>query len=298
VAASVADKPAIEPAAVTAAPKRNHLGIFKLGKFAGAKQKNATQSRLQAKPKAIIIGRGPSFFEKLIRFSPNPKPVLVGATALLIAIGGVAMISPSGDNATAARSSAPFGAADGSVGTGATPATIAAQRSRGNPSGKSRDPFAAQSFKSPPKPNGTATTKASASAPRDKAGSGSNAKSAVNTPAVATPSLFVANFTTYSSYTPWSKSQKRSGGWVDFGGKPTVKVIAVGKNGADLFVVTDVEVITDKSKNIKYDNPMRTIHVGPGGVVRFADYRDIQGEDVTYTIRFRGSQTVKSALKK
>ncbi len=59
------------------------------------------------------------------------------------------------------------------------------------------------------------------------------------------------------------------------------------------YVVTDVEVLADRSRAIRYSNPLRIIKIMPGSVVRFADYRDVQGEDVEYTIRFRGSLPVK-----
>jgi hypothetical protein len=89
--------------------------------------------------------------------------------------------------------------------------------------------------------------------------------------------------------------RKRAGGWLDFDAKPTVKVLSVGKSSAVLFVVTDVEVIKEKSAHISYNKPIRQVKLAKGGVVRFADYRDIQGDDVTYTIRYDGSEKIKLA---
>ncbi|MGH2907198.1 MAG: hypothetical protein ACRDKI_10580 [Solirubrobacterales bacterium] len=258
----VAAEPAVADAAVT--------------KIESKPEKKAKKEK---QPKAIIIGRGPSFASKLARFAPKPTPVIAGAAAMLIAIAGVALISPSSENADAAHGGGAFAKnADGA--TGQVPALNTTKTS--GPASKSRDPFAAKNY-DPPKVK--------------KAAAKPGAKSAAKAPTVATPSLFAANFTTYSSYTPWAKSTKRSGSWIDFGGKPTVKVLSVGKAGVDLFVVTDVEVIPEKSKNFKYDNPLRQVHLNKGGVVRFADYRGIEGDDVTYTIRYGGSVSLKPAGK-
>ena len=84
-----------------------------------------------------------------------------------------------------------------------------------------------------------------------------------------------------------------------FAEQPTVKVLSVGKSSVLLFVGTDVEVIKEKSSHISYNKPVRQVKVAKGGVVRFADYRDIQGDDVTYTVRYDGSEKikVKSAAK-
>ncbi|MBI4897160.1 MAG: hypothetical protein HY827_02200 [Actinobacteria bacterium] len=240
--------------------------------------------------KTVIIGRGPSFTERMVRVAPNPKPVLAGACALIVALAGVALVSPNGERATAARSTSPLGVAEQPSGT--QPATIGLDGvADANVKGDSRDPFAAKNFK--PKPvakskTGNKKTGDKGENGQDRAKGGRRA----TTPATAKPSLFAAGFVTYSSYTPWTKIRRRSGGWVQFGGKPTVKVVAVSENLVELFVVTDVEVLLDKSRGVSYSNPLRVAKVKPGGVVRFADYRDIQGEDVEYTIRFSGALPV------
>lgn len=241
------------------------------------------------RPHTVIIGRGPSLAERLALTAPNPKPVLAGACALLIALGGVALISPSGEQATAARSQAVRAAADQAE---RTPGLATAESSPGAALSGSdtRDPFAAKGYK--PQTNGKDGKKQTGN--KGSAKQNSKKKAKFVAPATASPSPFTAEFVTYSSYTPWANSRHRSGSWIEFGGKPTVKVVAVGAHSVELFVVTDVEVLTEKSRNIAYSYPLRTVKMGAKSVVRFADYRDIQGDDVQYTIRFRGS--VPSAL--
>ena len=234
------------------------------------------------RPKAVIIGRGPSFAAKLARIAPKPSPVFAGVCALLIAIGGVALMSPSSDHADAAHAGAAF--TRDAAGATTSAVSLPKDRTAGQHNTKSRDPFSAKSYK-PPVKKAVANTSAAG-------------KPVAKAPTAATPSLYAARFTSYSSITPWTNSTKRSGSWISFGGKPTVKVLSVGKASVELFVVTDVEVIPNKSKNFKYDNPLRQVHLGKGGVVRFADYRDIQGDDVSYTIRYGGSQAAKLSGKK
>ncbi|MBK5230375.1 MAG: hypothetical protein JJE27_04290, partial [Thermoleophilia bacterium] len=220
---------------------------------------------------------------------------LAGACALIIALAGVALISPRGDRAAAARSTAPLGVADGESGGATSNYGLVTRGSAAVPHGAARDPFAAKNFK----PRPPATAKAAGKRATGNRAAGKNArgrepKSA--TPATARPSLFVADFITYSSYTPWIKIKRRSGGWIDFGGKPTVKVVSVGDKTVELFVVTDVEVLADRSRAIDYSDPIRIVKLKPKAIVRFADYRDVQGEDVEYTIRFRGSLPIDLTL--
>lgn len=241
-------------------------------------------------PKAIIIGRGPGLGAKLARIAPNPSPVLAGASALLIALVGVALISPSSDNATAQRSNAAL-IDDPAIESSGASIEKNDKSVDDQASGKSRDPFAAEGYEAPQPTaatgKGKPTSKQSA-----KAKQAADAKTRAAAPAASTVSQYTAGLITYSSFTPWTKSTKPAGSWIDFGGKPTVKIIGVGKNAIKLFVVTDVEVLEKKSRNIEYDNPIRQVTVGEGGIVRFADYRDIQGDDVTYTIRYSGSNKV------
>ena len=241
-----------------------------------------------SKPKTIIIGRGPGLGAKLARIAPKPTPVLAGASALLIALVGVALISPSSDRATAQRSDAAL--ITESAGE-ATDAVIGNNNSsvEDKAKGSERDPFAANDYEAPKPPAKKPATKNKADAKKQSA---ANAKTRATAPAASKTSFYAANLVAYSSYTPWSKLKKRAGGWVDFDGKPTIKVIAVGANSVELFVVTDVEVLENKSRGIEYDKPVRQVTLTKGGFVRFADYRDIQGDDVTYTIRFGGSEKV------
>ncbi|MFT4050380.1 MAG: IMCp domain-containing protein [Solirubrobacterales bacterium] len=234
----------------------------------------------ESEPKTIIIGRGPSALGRVGRVMPKPVPVLAGVCSLLAVIAVFSLMSPSGDNASADR---------GAVRTGGTVAetektpdlslggkSLATRRS-------SRDPFAAAGYKGEPKKAGaTDATAAAKEAAATKAAA----------PAAEASPTYTATVTTYTSYTPWRKLVKQSGAWINFDNKPTIKVLAVGRSSMMLFAVTDVEVIKDKSAHISYNKPVRQIKMARGGVVRFADYRDIEGDDVTYTIRYNGSNKI------
>jgi hypothetical protein len=251
--------------------------------------KNKRFAKKDKAPKAIIVGRGPTMASKLGRIMPKPLPVLAGATSLLAVFVALALVSPSSDNASAEHGKV-------SVRTAAAASTPSLKLSNSQPKlrGQGRDPFAAKGYKAP-----TPTAATSATDPKTVAAQKQAAKTAAATraaaPAATPASLYTANVTTYSSYTPWTKARKRAGGWLDFDQKPTVKVLSVGKGSIQLFVVTDVEVIKDKSAHISYNKPVRQVKMAKGGVVRFADYRNIQGDDVTYTIRYDGSDRIKVA---
>ncbi len=244
------------------------------GKADGKSAKKADKSA-----KTVVIGRGPSVFARVGRVLPKPAPVLAGAAALFAVIVGLSLMSPSGDNAVAEHSAPRTDKAASLSEPDLTLSdeSLATRRS-------SRDPFAAKGY-SPNKPK--PQTKAQKAAAQKQA-----AATRAAAPAAAATPVFTAKLTTYSSFTPWKKARKRAGGWIDFGGKPTVKVLSVGKASALLFVVTDVEVIKDKSSRISYDKPIRQVKMAKGGVVRFSDYRNIQGDDVTYTVRFDGSDRI------
>jgi hypothetical protein len=239
------------------------------------------------KDKVVIIGRGPSIGERLVRTAPNLNAVMAGAAALLIALAGVALVSPSGDQANAARAINAIGqaaSATGSTSIGSGTDEVKPIDSSETPAAPAdRDPFAAQGFR----PKTKAKSKKASDKKTDKKA----------TPASASASLFTADFIAYSSYTPWTTVSRRSGTWIEFDGKPTVKVVSVTENTADLFVVSDVDVLSDKSRDMTYSYPLRTVHVEAGGVVRFADYRDIQGEDVVYTIRFKDTHKIDLGKK-
>lgn len=253
----------------------------------GERSKNAKKDD---KPRAIIIGRGPGLAARLARVAPSPSPVLAGASALLIALVGIALISPSSDNATAQRSTAAL-MDDPTIESSGVALEKNAKSINDRATGDKRDPFAAEGYEAPQPTAATGKSK-SAAKQSNKTKQAADAKTRAAAPAASSLSKYTANLTTYSSYTPWTKTRKASGGWIDFGGEPTVKVIAVGKESIELFVVTDVEVLDKKSRNIEYENPIRQVKVGKGGIVRFADYRNIQGDDVTYTIRYTGSDKV------
>ncbi|MGK2879120.1 MAG: hypothetical protein ACSLFF_11200 [Solirubrobacterales bacterium] len=255
---------------------------------AATKVKKKSQQKL---PKAIIVGRGPSLATRIGRVMPQRMPVLAGAASLLAVISAMALMSPSGDNASAERGKSVARANGGAT----IVPTLKIDGAEGNMRGKSRDPFAAESYRAPEPTSATAaavaTKKATAKAKAVQAAAATRA----GAPAAVATSMYTAKLTTYSSYTPWTKARKRAGGWIDFDSKPTVKVLSVGKSSAVLFVVTDVEVIKEKSAHSSYNKPIRQVKLAKGGVVRFADYRDIQGDDVTYTIRYDGSEKIKLA---
>ncbi|MFY9265007.1 MAG: hypothetical protein WAO61_06240, partial [Solirubrobacterales bacterium] len=279
----IVEKPVIYEKEIAAARPAGDGGSGEKRTGLGRSGRRKASSSSAAEPKTIIIGRGPALTERLAKIAPSPAPVMAGACALLIALAGVALISPSGEQATAARSNSPLGVAEGGKPTalGPTGGETALAVIDG---GAGRDPFAAKGFrpKTIKRPGAAGDAKSRGAAQNKKAKPGA-------TPATATPSLYAANFITYSSYTPWAKIKRRSGGWIDFDGKPTVKVVSVSEKSVELFVVTDVEVLTDKLKSATYSYPLRTIKLRADGLVRFADYRDIEGDDVQYTIRFRGS---------
>lgn len=231
-------------------------------------------------PKTIVIGRGPGLMDKLSRALPKPAPLIAGVASLLLAIFAMSLISPSGDNAVADRGkvrSPDQKSEENLPDLSLSNESLAIKRS-------SRDPFAAEGHEE----------KLSAAEARAKAAAKRKAAAATRAaaPAAAAPN-FTANLTVYSSYTPWKRARKRAGGWVDFADKPTIKVLSVGANTLLLFAVTDVEVDADKSRKISYDKPIRQIKLQRGGIVRFADYRDIQGEDVTYTVRFDDAEKIR-----
>jgi hypothetical protein len=246
--------------------------------------------KAEKQPKAIIVGRGPSLTTKIGRFVPKPLPILAGAASLLAVIAILSLMSPSSDNASAERSKtrAVAGA------TAASPSLVLDDKDA-KLKGKSRDPFAAKGYDAPA-PTAATTTASKAAAKQAtaaKAAAISAARTRAAAPVTTTTSLYTANLTVYTSFTPWKKMRKRTNGWVDFDNKPTIKVLSVGRNSIQLFAVTDVEVIKEKSSKIVYDKPIRQIKVARGGVVRFADYRNIQGDDVTYTIRYTSSDRIK-----
>ncbi len=243
-----------------------------------------SKTRQPKEPKAIIVGRGPGLGAKLGRIMPKPMPVLAGAASLLAVIVVLTLMSPSGDSANAERARGKTVSSKRAAG----PALTLANDDESGPHAKSRDPFAAKGYM--PEPTAKTTTPA---AKKVQATAAENARTRAAAPALKTQSLYTANLVTYTSYTPWKKVRKRANGWIDFDDKPTIKVLAVGKETLVLFAVTDVEFIKEKSSKSTYDKPVRQIKVAKGGVVRFADYRNIQGEDVTYTIRFSGSDPIK-----
>ncbi|MBJ7347039.1 MAG: hypothetical protein JHC87_00545 [Thermoleophilaceae bacterium] len=238
-----------------------------------------------AKPQVVVIGRGPSVTERLALAAPGTSVIASGAALLLVALAGLALMSPSSPSASATRSSSPYGGGAARPESAVADATIAAIKPLQDAKAKApstRDPFA--------DPNYAAKQKiAKLQAKRAKAArqeAGVAADRAAKTAAIPD---FIGNFVYYSSYTPWERVRGVPDGWIDFEGQPTLKVQSVTASGADLYVVSDVDVVAKAGKGFDYSYPLRKLHVKPGAVVRFADYRDIEGEDVTYTLRFRGS---------
>ena len=225
-----------------------------------------------------MIGRGPTIASRLARAAPNPVAAAASISVLFAALAAIAMISPSGEQATASRSSVQVAAgatgqlADGR--SGVKKAAPAGQAAKGSLS-DDRSPFAAHGYRPPPNGKRAAT----------------QATNVTGAPATPAPHgrQYMADFIFYSSYAPWERLKRRAGTWLDFNGKPTLKFVSVDATGVNLFIVSDVEVLKDQSRDIRYDYPLRTLHVDNGGIVRLADYRDIQGDDVIYTLRYRKS---------
>ena len=239
----------------------------------------------QAKPQVVVIGRGPSVTERLALAAPGTSVIASGAALLLVAIAGLALMSPSSPSASASRSSSPYGGGVARAQSSNSADTIAAIKPITDSGGtvtSSRDPFANPKYTAKLKADKLKAKRAKAA--RQEAGVAADraAKQA------AIPD-FIGNFVYYSSYTPWERVRGVPDGWIDFEGQPTLRVQSVTASGADLYVVSDVDVVAKSGKRFSYSYPLRKLHVEPGAVVRFADYRDIEGEDVTYTLRFRGS---------
>lgn len=242
------------------------------------KPKRAKKSKASTEPKAVVVARGPSVWTRVTRIAPKPMPVLAGAASLLAAIVALTLMSPSSNNASAEHGAARPAGTSSSAKSPAFEMTDSQSKLRGS----GRDPFAARGY----------TGVKPKSAANKSAAEKQDAATRAAAPAAEASPTYNAALTTYSSYTPWRKVVKQSGGWIDFDNKPTIKVLSVGRASIALFAVTDVEVIKDKSAHISYNKPIRQIKMGKGGVVRFADYRDIQGDDVTYTIRYTGSNKI------
>lgn len=239
----------------------------------------------QAKPQVVVIGRGPSVTERLALAAPGTSVIASGAALLLVAIAGLALMSPSSPNASASRSSSPYGVNATHAQSANSANTIAAIKPITDADGKAAsnsDPFSHPKYAAKLKADKLKAKRAKAA--RHDAGVAADraAKQA------AIPD-FIGKFVYYSSYTPWEQVRGVPNGWIDFEGQPTLKVQSVTASGADLYVVSDVDVVAKSGKRFSYSYPLRKLHVEPGAVVRFADYRDIEGEDVTYTLRFRGS---------
>lgn len=243
------------------------------------------------KPRVVLVGRGPSVAERLALVAPHPTTIAAGAAILFVAITGLALISPSGDQATAARSGTPFNSgsvkSDGTI-SDATRDALKPLSDGDRVDGSSkRDPFAQNEF---------AEAKSSLDAKQRKTKQAQLAQLKVKRAAErkareAAKKIppYTGDFIYYSDYTPWERVAGKPGSWLEFDGQQTLLVQSVSSTGANLFVVSDVEVLGGKGKDYSYSYPLRRLYVKPGAVVRFADYRDVQGEDVTYTLRFRGS---------
>ncbi len=242
-----------------------------------------------AEPRVVLVGRGPSLLERLALATPHPSTIAAGAAVVLVAVTGLALMSPNGDQATASRSTAPYGAtSSGKSGTdaGLTREEFAALEGRADDA-RLRDPFVGkgyQSAKHKADSRAKQAAMAKAKASRARAAAELRAKKAA-----ASAPAYLGDVVYYSDYTPWERLKGTPGSWLQFDGQQTLMVRSVTADGAELFVVSDVEVIDNKGRGYSYSYPLRRLRVKPGAVVRFADYRDVQGDDVTYTLRYRGS---------
>lgn len=244
-----------------------------------------------AKARVVLVGRGPSLAERLALATPHPTTIAAGAAIVLVAVTGLALISPSGEQATASRSNSPYGDASAqtpNANAGLTKEEFAALEGDGKSiKGDSRDPFVGDGYDSVMAQADARAKVAKAS--KDKQRKAKQAAEQRAKRAAARAPKFLGDFVYYSDYTPWERLKGAPSQWLNFDGQQTLMVETVGANAAELYVVSDVEVIDNKGRGYTYSYPLRRLRVAPGAVVRFADYRDVQGDDVTYTLRFRGA---------
>lgn len=248
-------------------------------------EKSSRGRRRPVKTQTVVVGRAPGLLTKIARVVPKPVPVLVGATSLLAVIAAFSLMSPSGDNAAADRAKL----REQKPAAATIDPSFQIEDETKVPKSKSRDPFAAVDYD--PK-----TGKQPTAAEKKKEAKAAAATRAA-APSAQAESAWKASITAYSSYTPWKKITRTAGGWLDFAGKPTVKLLSVGKDSVVLFAVTDVDLIASKSSKATYDKPIRQVRLKLGGSARFADYRDLQGEDVTYTVRLDKTDKIPSKKK-
>jgi hypothetical protein len=247
----------------------------------------ATGRGADDEPRVVLVGRGPSVAERLALMTPRPTTIAAGAAVLLFAITGLTLVSPSGERATAGRSDSPFGAASGKTpdaNVGLTKEEFAALE--GSSGDDSRDPFVGDGFQQARRTQQAKQQRAAAIKRRELAAQKAAEKRAKL--AAARAPKYLGDFIYYSDYTPWERVKGTPGGWLSFDGQKTLMVESVSTSAAEVFVVSDVEVIDDGGRGYTYSYPLRRLELQPGAIVKFADYRDVQGDDVTYTLRYRG----------
>jgi hypothetical protein len=242
----------------------------------------------QDAPRVVLVGRGPSLVERLALAAPSPTTIAAGAAVLLVAVTGLALMSPSGEQATAGRSTSQYGDASAKTPTanvGLTKEEFAALEGESG-SADNRDPFVGKGY-GQAKRAADARARRTADAKRRQLAARKAAERRAKLAAARAPK-YLGDFVYYSDYTPWERLKGTPGGWLQFDGQQTLMVESVTAGGAELFVVSDVEVINDRGRGFEYSYPLRRLKVKPGAIVRLADYRDVQGDDVTYTLRYRG----------
>ncbi len=240
-------------------------------------------------PRVVLVGRGPSLAERLALAAPSSTTIAAGAAVLLVAVAGLALMSPSGEQATAGRNNSQYGDASPktpAANVGLTKEEFAALEGKSG-SDENRDPFVGKGY-GDAKRAAVARERRAADAKRRDLAARKAAERRAKLAAARAPK-YLGDFIYYSDYTPWERLKGTPGGWLQFDGQQTLMVESVTAGGAELFVVSDVEVIDDRGRGYEYSYPLRRLKVKPGAVVRLADYRDVQGDDVTYTLRYRGS---------
>lgn len=255
---------------------------------------------IEAPRQLVLVGHRPGLGERVGEFRstvqaamPSPMAAAAGVAVLLSSLVGVAMIAPSGEQATAARSGMALVQSQNKPEKKPDVSPMTGRELEGT-GDASRDPFAVNGYQAPALKKAVTSKKGKSKKSDAKAKSGSKKRPVSQVEAFvksdAPGSNYIADFVFYSSDMPWSSLRRKRGTWLDVSGQPTLKFVSVDSKGADIFVVSDVEVLEGQGRRkAKYQYPTRMLRIESGGIVRFADYRDTEGQDVTYTLRYAKS---------
>lgn len=255
---------------------------------------------IEAPRQLVLVGHRPGLGERVGEFRsavqaamPSPMSAAAGVAVLLSSLVGVAMIAPSGEQATAARSGMALVQSQNEPEKKPDISPMTGRELEGT-GAASRDPFAVNGYEAPLPRNNVTSKKRESKRADAKTKSGARKRRVSQVEAFVKPdapgSNYVADFVFYSSDMPWSSLRRKRGSWLHVSGQPTLMFVSVDSKGADIFVVSDVEVLEGQGRRkAKYQYPTRMLRIENGGIVRFADYRETEGQDVTYTLRYTKS---------